>query len=66
LSAVATMPPAMPLPRPPLSSSAVKPLLMTQETSSTNTMSSTTTTFTALPSENYYATTDLILVSFNF
>ncbi|KAI9553288.1 putative epithelial discoidin domain-containing receptor 1-like [Daphnia sinensis] len=49
--------PAMSLPRPPLS--AVK--LLMAEPSSNNTMSSTTTSFTAVPSENYYATADLIL-----
>lgn len=46
---------AMPLPRPPLS--AVK-LFMADPL---NTMSSATTSFAAVPSENYYATTDLIL-----
>lgn len=53
---------AIPLPRPPLS--AVKQSLLLMDNPS-NTMSSTTTSFTALPSENYYATTDLILVSFD-
>ena len=52
---------AIPLPRPPLS--AVKQSLLLVDNPS-NTVTSTTTSFTALPSENYYATTDLILVSF--
>lgn len=50
-------PPTMPLPRPPLS--AVKQSLLMADTSSLQ----STTSFTAVPSENYYATTDLIHVS---
>lgn len=51
-------PPAMPLPRPPLS--AVKQSLLMADTPQS------TTSFTAVPSENYYATTDLIHVSIYF
>lgn len=53
-------PPTMPLPRPPLS--AVKQSLMMMADTSPAT---TTTSFTALPSENYYATADLIHVSYH-
>ena len=53
-----TLPPAMPLPRPPLSMS----LLMAETAPSAAT---TTTSFTSssTPTENYYATADIIHVS---
>ena len=49
-------PPTMPLPRPPLSAVKQSLILMSESSQST-------TSFTAVPSENYYATTDLIHVS---